>query len=111
MDFVLEALIYFTVATMSMLLVARVINYISYLQNSLNLVNQANERVLNNMHEGTLIISKTASQVDDGNKSQQVLFFNNSVRKILRRFFRLEISKNEKDLDAFTMQKKCFIPV
>ena len=75
-------------------------------------LNLQNERLLNRMHEGTLILDKKRKKVDEGNnESTPVLFINNAASKILKKFLPVETKDDQKYLSKDSMEKRCFYPV
>ena len=59
-------------------------------------VNMQNERILNRMHEGTLILDKKSRRA--GNESNEVdtpvLFINDAACKILRKFLPVAVKRD-----------------
>ena len=68
-------------------------------------LNLQNERLLNRMHEGTLILDKKSIKIDEdsNNESTPVLFINNAASKILKKFLPVESKDDQKYLSKDSM--------
>ena len=68
-------------------------------------LNLQNERLLNRMHEGTLILDKKHIKIDEdsNNECTPVLFINNAASKILKKFLPVESKDDQKYLSKDSM--------
>ena len=91
-----EALVYNFCLVIGFVALTMTLMYISNLQNMLMLVNRQNERLLNRMHEGTLILDKITRRADnDTNKvDTPVLFINDAACKILKKFLPVAVKRD-----------------